>query len=182
MINQQLTDFIKEQLERGADRNLISKGLMANNWTKQDIEEGFNSINAPFKIESPISDLNIQSNHLDSTVVKNNYVALKVVITVLILFLLAGGVFGYFFRNNIPFIKNLIKSENVTTNEVSQNLPPESHAEEYGLGEEPIISESNKKIDLIIKDTGIDDVKSEDEVISTEVIPINCIDNTNCSQ
>jgi RNA:NAD 2'-phosphotransferase (TPT1/KptA family) len=45
-----------------------------------------------------------------------------------------------------------------------------------------ISSKVNRKIDLIIKDTGIDDVKSEDEVISTEVIPINCIDNTNCSQ
>jgi hypothetical protein len=95
MINKELTNFIKEQLEKGADKDFISKGLLANNWTKQDIEEGFNAIDFKSKMTSPISNLNIQSNHLDTSVVESNHVAFKVVVTVLGLFILAGSAFGY---------------------------------------------------------------------------------------
>jgi len=45
MINQQLADFIKQSLRKGSTKEKISSDLLANNWTAQDIEEGFNSIN-----------------------------------------------------------------------------------------------------------------------------------------
>jgi hypothetical protein len=47
MINQQLTDFIKLQLQKGLDKENITKELLANGWSVLDIEEGFNVINVP---------------------------------------------------------------------------------------------------------------------------------------
>lgn len=41
MINQQLIDFINQQLALGSDRDAIKKALMSQNWVEQDINEGF---------------------------------------------------------------------------------------------------------------------------------------------
>ena len=41
MINQQLLDFIKQQLQLGKDKETISKELLANGWKAEDVEEGF---------------------------------------------------------------------------------------------------------------------------------------------
>jgi len=172
-------------LEKGADKDLISRGLLANNWTKQDIEEGFNSINIKFKMTSPISDLNIQSNHLDTSVVESNHIALRVFVTVLGLFLLAGGVFGYFFRNDIPLLKNLIKSKNIPASEINQNLYTESQIKEEGVVEESAKNELNKEIGLVVKDeekkdVNINDVRLVNEVIPAKIVLINCVDKVDC--
>ena len=45
MVNQQLLDYIKQQLLQGISREQIKSSLMANGWQAQDIEEGFNAIN-----------------------------------------------------------------------------------------------------------------------------------------
>lgn len=45
MVNQQLLDYIKQQLQQGTNREQIKNSLMANGWQAQDIEEGFNAIN-----------------------------------------------------------------------------------------------------------------------------------------
>jgi hypothetical protein len=47
MINQQLLDYIKQQLQQGVTQEQIKSALMANGWQAQDIDEGFNAINAP---------------------------------------------------------------------------------------------------------------------------------------
>jgi len=47
MINQQLLDFIKSQLQLGLNKEKITRDLLANGWTAQDIEEGFNTIAIP---------------------------------------------------------------------------------------------------------------------------------------
>lgn len=47
MINQQLLDYIKQQLQQGVSREEIKRSLMANGWQAQDIEEGFNNIDIP---------------------------------------------------------------------------------------------------------------------------------------
>jgi hypothetical protein len=38
MTNQQLVDFIKNQLQKGVARDVISKQLQDNGWTSLDIE------------------------------------------------------------------------------------------------------------------------------------------------
>ena len=49
MINQQLLDFIKQKLQQGLTKENISKELLANGWTTQDIKDGFNVINNKLK-------------------------------------------------------------------------------------------------------------------------------------
>ena len=45
MVNEQLVGFIKQELEKGAKKEIISKMLLDNDWTIQDIEEAFTSLN-----------------------------------------------------------------------------------------------------------------------------------------
>src|SRR3989344_8476776 len=47
MINQQILDYIKQQLQQGISKEQIKSSLMTNGWQAQDIEEGFNNIDAP---------------------------------------------------------------------------------------------------------------------------------------
>jgi hypothetical protein len=47
MINQQLLDFIKQQLSKGLTKDVVSKQLLDNGWTEQDIKEGFESLPMP---------------------------------------------------------------------------------------------------------------------------------------
>jgi len=54
MINQQLVDFIKQQLQVGLTKEKISSQLLVNGWTIQDIEEGFSAVVPPI-ITPPVS-------------------------------------------------------------------------------------------------------------------------------
>ena len=47
MVNQQMLDYIKQQMQQGLSREQIKSSLMANCWQAQDIEECFNKINTP---------------------------------------------------------------------------------------------------------------------------------------
>ena len=111
MINQQLVDFIKKELQKGLNKEIISKELLANGWTTIDIEEGFT------KVQNTVSNLSgvqistpiVQSNI--STFTTPNHFARKIFLLVIILFLLAGGTSAYFFRNElltIPFVKKTL--------------------------------------------------------------------------
>ncbi len=44
MINDQLLHFIKDESEKGFSKEEITKGLLSNSWSAQDIEEGFNAV------------------------------------------------------------------------------------------------------------------------------------------
>ena len=46
MINQQMLDYIKQQMQQGVSQEQIKNSLTANGWQSQDIEEGFNKIAA----------------------------------------------------------------------------------------------------------------------------------------
>jgi len=53
MINQQLLDFIKQQLQVGSNKEKISSDLLTNGWTLQDIEEGFRAAVPPMPTTTP---------------------------------------------------------------------------------------------------------------------------------
>ncbi|MFA5937435.1 MAG: hypothetical protein WC822_06195 [Candidatus Paceibacterota bacterium] len=53
MINQQLLDFIKHQLQVGLTKEKISNDLLINGWTLQDIEEGFKAVIVPTSTVTP---------------------------------------------------------------------------------------------------------------------------------
>ncbi len=45
MVNQQLLNYIKQQLQQGISKEQIKSSLMTKGWQAQDIDEGFNAIN-----------------------------------------------------------------------------------------------------------------------------------------
>lgn len=47
MINQQLLDYIKQQVLQGVNREQIKSSLMTNGWQASDIEEGFSAASSP---------------------------------------------------------------------------------------------------------------------------------------
>ncbi len=51
MINQQILDYIKQQLQQGVSREQIKSSLMTNGWQTQDIEESFAAVNFPVSPE-----------------------------------------------------------------------------------------------------------------------------------
>ena len=95
MINQQLLDYIKQQIQQGADREKINNSLMANGWQTSDIKEAFDSImpsNQPVPLTSQIP----QSFSTFSPQPQNGM--RKTVLAVLIIgvLVIGGGAFAYF--------------------------------------------------------------------------------------
>ncbi len=131
MINQQLIDFIKNQLQKGVTRDVISKQLLSNGWTSLDVEEGFSevykitqtvpapsitpeTINNISNIITPVTNipnstvLPVQENVI---VAKKKSPMVKILLTTLILFLVGFSIF--YFKDdilNISFVKNLIQN------------------------------------------------------------------------
>lgn len=114
MTNQQLLDFIKQQLLKGVDKETITKELLGGGWAEQDIQEGFNAVNAPVinpiisPIVNPVVPSGVNNPILTQT---TNHSSKKVILIIVALFIIAGGVSGYYFRNYIPVIKDLIKTK-----------------------------------------------------------------------
>jgi hypothetical protein len=108
MITQQLLDFIKEQLKLGTPREKISADLLANGWTRGDIEEGFENVE---KLGAVMLDPRISVSI--KTTKKSS--GLKTFFLVLLLFLLIIGAGGYYFRSNLislPMVKQVIDFKN----------------------------------------------------------------------
>jgi len=124
MINQQLLDFIKSQLLKGVDKETITKELLGSGWTQVDIDEGFNAINPPVvnSVINPIIDPNVSVNADNPNSNQTpSHSGKKIILIVVALFVIAGGVSGYYFRNELPIIKDLVKNkEIVLVSEVTQ--------------------------------------------------------------
>jgi len=120
MINQQLLDFIKSQLLKGLSKNSIISELKGNGWNDQDIQEGFSSINTPL-VHSTINP-NVSS--IENTTISDQSSgnsAKKLVLIIVLFLIITGGVSGYYFRNDIPIIKDLVKNKEVALiNEIQQ--------------------------------------------------------------
>ena len=41
MVNQQILDYIKQQLQQGVSREIISSNLISQGWQQQDVNEAF---------------------------------------------------------------------------------------------------------------------------------------------
>ena len=134
MINQQLLGFIKEQLQKGITKEIITKELLVNGWNNEDVEEGFKVINIPSPVlnsipvpnpiinQTPISNFNSFNPGVgmsNISVQPKKHSGRKIFLIVLILFLLAGGASAYYFKNdlkNLPVIKNLFPNKNAVVN------------------------------------------------------------------
>ncbi|MDR3519645.1 MAG: hypothetical protein P4L63_02025 [Candidatus Pacebacteria bacterium] len=143
MTNQQLLDFIRQQLSKGLPKEKITSDLLANGWTAQDIQEGFSAIVIPAAIPpitpsvvvAPVSVLpsttpntfippsykNINQPITSSPVQIKKHSGGKMFFLVLVLFLLAGGgVSAYYYKDklvNLPIIKKFFPSKVITPTE-----------------------------------------------------------------
>lgn len=130
MINQQLVDFIKQQLQAGLTKEKISSDLLANGWNSQDIEEGFTATNVPTLIppSTPISSYGDRNTYVTSVKPKTHYG--KKILIILIILLLVGGASAYYFKDNLlnsSIIKDTIPNPNGivldNTVDTSQTVP-----------------------------------------------------------
>ncbi len=227
MINKQLVDFIKQQLQKGITREVISKELLVGDWTLQDIDEGFKSINIinktsistppptqssvsikasipspvttpildpdsiPFLSKAPIqtsiptivSNFHTTSNRPMSSIENHNHTVRNVFLTIMGLFLLAGLMFGYFFRDEIPVIKDLIKNKNSTINEINQNQNTQLQIQDEQGEVQPEI-QPEQKPEAITDGTNQEDkliIKNDDnKVVEMDNGPINCGKDMTC--
>lgn len=53
MANQQMLDYIKQQLEQGATKEFITRSLLANGWRAEDITQAFNTLLNPPVVSTP---------------------------------------------------------------------------------------------------------------------------------
>jgi hypothetical protein len=53
MVNQQLLDYIKQQLEQNVSKEQIKGSLLTNGWLASDVEEGFTVVMSPLSAVSP---------------------------------------------------------------------------------------------------------------------------------
>lgn len=126
MTNQQLLDYIKQQLQQGVNREQIKSSLMTNGWQEQDIEEGFNSVNTPvLPGQSPTTPINPSIKKW------------KVFAGILIGAIVVGG--GVYFAS-----QTLFKPDETPkiSNEVSGQLPTNKPTETVAPSEQPSQSQN----------------------------------------
>lgn len=182
MINQQLSDFIKQQLLKGVDKETITKELLGNGWSEIDIKEGFNTVNTPVinqtinPVINPVAFSSINNPILTQTV---NHSGKKVILIIVALFIIAGGVSGYYFRNYIPVIKDLIKNKDVTpVSEIKQEENKQEQNKEL-IG----IIDCGKDMDCFIKEadqchkTKVSIVKINEKTPMFDIGTIDIINN-----
>ncbi|MBK5215461.1 MAG: hypothetical protein JJE53_01490 [Candidatus Pacebacteria bacterium] len=122
MTNPQLIGFIKQSLQQGSTKEKIINDLVSNGWTLIDIEQGFSSLNTTsfVNLSPTVSTTSTFSNEPIFT--EESHLNKKAIFLVIgIIFLLALGVSGYYFRNDLPIVKDLIKNNNTQINELNQN-------------------------------------------------------------
>lgn len=66
MINQQLVNFIRQQLHAGSTKEKITEDLLSGDWNEQDIEEGFEAI-----IDIPIPKALVSESIINPTLNQN---------------------------------------------------------------------------------------------------------------
>lgn len=155
MINQQLLDFIKSQLLKGVDKEAITKELLGSGWAEVDIQEGFSTINTPVVNSiinptiNPVVSVKVNNPILTQTASHSGNKALLIIA----LFIIAGVTSGYYFRNDIPIVKDLIKSDATKVGELTQDQTNQIKPEETQLQqlENPVATATTPVQDLSIK-------------------------------
>ncbi len=93
MINQQLLNYIKQQLQRGVDREKIKNSLLANGWQETDINEAFVFINSSNLQSSPEKIPSQQFSAPSQQPKRKKNKALLAIIFVIGLLVVSGGAY-----------------------------------------------------------------------------------------
>ena len=136
MVNQQLLDYIKQQIQQGVSREQIKSSLMTNGWQSADVEEAFNSIN-----------YSAQGQQVSSFSNKSPVSAWKIVTAFLIGVVVIGG--GIYFAN-----KTLFKSEETSkvSNEVSDQSATNKPTENVTPSEQPTEQPQPQNPEIVFAD------------------------------
>jgi len=186
MTNPQLLDFIRRQLQQGITKEKISSDLLANNWTQQDIEEGFAAVNN-FPNSIPVNNFVPTFNNLNTSTTSlqtNNHSSKKGLwTTIAVLFIIAIGASGYYFRNNLPIIKDLIKSDSTIVEQnkkLSDQTPkvetlqqPQNQQEQVSTTQQPTqvngdTAQGNNGVVTTVKNTEVEN-KTSDSSLTTDI-------------
>ncbi len=136
MINQQITDYIKQQLQQGISREQISSSLLANGWQTQDIEESFAAVNFP-----------ASSEQNPAILAKSPMATWKIITASLIGVAVIGG--GVYFASQTFF-----KSKEVpkVSNEVSNQSPTNKPIETVKPSEQPVKETQPQNPEMVFAD------------------------------
>lgn len=159
MLNQQLIDYIKKARETGLPDEQIRASLINNGWQPNDVEEGFKSFVSPVSSMPTVSPTeksysgDVYGNK-PTTIIGGKSSSNKKLIfaVVIILVLLAGGAGAYYFRNNLPFIKNFIAEQSITS--TPNNLPASNSALTSSTMPSTVTSSTENPVSTSEKDCG----------------------------
>lgn len=127
MINQQLLDFIKQQLQTNVPKEKIIEELLANGWSKEDVHEGFNNLNTP--------NINMLDNRAPIPEEKKRSGG-KIFLIILLIILLGGGAGLYYFRDNLVSLSIIEKVINFKNKILGQEEEIPIQTEETGIVQE----------------------------------------------
>ena len=188
MINQQLVDFIKSELLKGADRETIKKQLLGSGWNIEDIEEGFGLATA--------KNINLTGNSstpIPPTIDVETYNKGKK-ITILFSFITVIIAANLIFGDELRIIKDdLVKSIKGSKTEIINQIKQVENVNTEIQQEGPATPQQNqnqndKEIEPVQESSPV--TKIEDKkvtVVSTEKLPssvktgpINCGKDMSC--
>ena len=117
MINQQLLDYIKQQLQQSINKEQIKNSLISNGWQAQDIEEGFNAVNISLSSEQ-------YSNFPTKTPTKTWKIIAASLIGIVVI---GGGVYlitqKFFKTEQTPRLSNELTNRSPVDNQPVENTP-----------------------------------------------------------
>lgn len=141
MINQQLLDYIKQQLEQGVSNVNIKNILIANGWQEKDVDEGFATLNLPSQSPPPVkaqtqpsssrilSQAATYSSEPSSGKLKK--ILIIAIAAIIVVSVAGGGAFAYFNYFQTPEMvvgKMITKIEDIKTLEYSGEIKMEIDA------------------------------------------------------
>jgi len=167
MVNQQLLDYIKQQLQQGISKEQIKSSLITNGWQARDIDEAFSSspsIQPLAPSDTPSQSFSSQpSRRLNKTL-------LAIVSIIGGVLIIGGGVFAYFnyFQSPEKIVQKMtVKLTEIKSLEYSGEIKAEVNTGDLMGGSsllQPTQSASNKKLnDFSINFTGLSDIQNLDD-------------------
>ena len=176
MVDQQIIDYIKRQLDHGVDKEKIKNFLISNGWQSSVIDEAFVFISSSSAPKPPINVTDVAMNNVSSNIDKEtsntssseSYMPRKSPKKILIIVAIISGVllltsaaifaFSYFSNNkpDVTSIEDMIKEEII---EEDPMIEEEVVEETPVVEEEPVVVEVDPDLDT--DGDGLTDVEEE---------------------
>ena len=111
-MNEQLVNYIKENLAKGVAQDQIRQTLLTSGWQPADIDAAFLQLNSPQQLKTPQISIKEQKSFLNPKI-------LIVAIAIILLLTAGGGSYLFFFKEKPATVEN----QQLTTHESKTNKP-----------------------------------------------------------